>query len=173
MALRREAGGVARRPAWLVGVLVAGLVLAAIAGLVAVDAARRQHVGGTTEARGVVTHVVDGDTIDVGGVGRVRLIGIDTPERGECGHDEATRELERLVLDETVVLRSGAQEDEDRYGRLLRYVEVGGTDVGLVLLEDGRAAARYDSRDGYGPHLRERRYVRADEGAPQVCPAPP
>ena len=30
---------------------------------------------------GIVTHVVDGDTVDVDGI-RVRVIGIDTPERG-------------------------------------------------------------------------------------------
>jgi len=29
---------------------------------------------------GTVTHVVDGDTVDVEGVGRIRVIGIDTPE---------------------------------------------------------------------------------------------
>ena len=50
---------------------------------------------GTTPSRasgetGVVTHDVDGDTIDVEGVGRIRVIGIDTPERGACGYDSAT-----------------------------------------------------------------------------------
>ena len=29
---------------------------------------------------GIVTNVVDGDTVDVEGVGRIRVIGIDTPE---------------------------------------------------------------------------------------------
>ena len=29
---------------------------------------------------GIVTNVVDGDTVDVAGVGRIRVIGIDTPE---------------------------------------------------------------------------------------------
>src|SRR5437867_2372893 len=41
-------------------------------------------VGETAE----VTHVVDGDTVDIrttaGRQARIRLIGIDTPERGEC-----------------------------------------------------------------------------------------
>lgn len=131
-----------------------------------------------------VTHVVDGDTLDVrspsGVEERVRLIGIDTPEQGECGYEEATAALAALVLDRPVRLVAGAQDDRDRYGRLLRYVDAGTTDAGLALIEEGFAIARYDSRDGYGHHPREEAYVAADVGSdPAVCavpaaaPAPP
>jgi endonuclease YncB( thermonuclease family) len=113
----------------------------------------------------VVTHVVDGDTVDVEGVGRIRVIGIDTPERGACGYDSATLAMAALVLGESVTLVPGAAEDVDRYGRLLRYVDVAGTDAGLSLIEDGWAIARYDSRDGYGAHPREASYVAADQSA--------
>jgi endonuclease YncB( thermonuclease family) len=41
----------------------------------------------------VVTRVVDGDTVDVANGQRVRLIGIDTPESGQCGAAEATRAM--------------------------------------------------------------------------------
>jgi len=115
---------------------------------------------------GVVVEVVDGDTIEVGGVGRVRIIGIDTPERGECGFESATQRLAELVLDERVALVGGSVDALDRYGRLLRYVDVGGVDAGLVLLEEGWAVARYDSRDGYGAHPREAGYVQAQTQAP-------
>lgn len=111
---------------------------------------------------GIVTNVVDGDTLDVQGVGRIRVIGIDTPERGECGFESATQAMSVLVLGRQVSLLPGATEDADRYGLLLRYVDVGTTDAGLSLIEDGWAIARYDSRDGYGRHLRESAYVRAD-----------
>lgn len=122
---------------------------------------------GTTPSRasgetGVVTHVVDGDTIDVEGVGRIRVIGIDTPERGACGYDSATMAMAALVADRSVVLTAGATSDADRYDRLLRYVDVDGKDAGLQLIEDGWAIARYDSRDGYGTHPREQQYVSAD-----------
>ena len=40
-----------------------------------------------------VVRVVDGDTLDVSSGERVRLIGIDTPEVGECGDDEAAAVL--------------------------------------------------------------------------------
>ena len=125
--------------------------------------------GDAAVQQGVVVDVVDGDTVDVAGVGRVRVIGIDTPERGECGYDEAARAVSALVLGETVRLVPGAQDDTDRYGRLLRYLEVDRTDVGLELLEAGLAEARYDSRDGYGEHPREDAYVRADARSDPVC----
>ena len=90
--------------------------------------------------------VVDGDTIDVALAGieeRVRLIGINTPERGECLADEASARLRDLVDGRTVTLVPD-RTDRDRFGRLLRHVEVDGTDVGAVLIEDGLAlAGRY------------------------------
>ena len=117
---------------------------------------------------GVVVNVVDGDTIDVAGVGRIRLIGLDTPERGACGFESATQALSVLVLGREVQLVPGADDDADRYGRLLRYVDVAGEDSGLTLIEDGWAIARYDSRDGYGRHPREDAYVAADLAAPDL-----
>jgi endonuclease YncB( thermonuclease family) len=111
---------------------------------------------------------VDGDTVDVDGVGRIRVIGIDTPERGACGYESATQAMSLLVLDKDVTLVPGSTDDADRYGRLLRYVDSGAVDAGLSLIEDGWAIARYDSRDGYGAHPREERYVAADLASPDL-----
>jgi hypothetical protein len=76
--------------------------------------------------RGPVVGVVDGVTIDVrvaGRMERVRVLGIDTPERGACYADRATAETARLALDRRVVLRGDrTQATRDRYGRLLAYV---------------------------------------------------
>jgi endonuclease YncB( thermonuclease family) len=121
-----------------------------------------------------VLSVVDGDTIDVERFGRIRLIGIDAPERGACGHAEATAVLAWMVQGRQVTLVPGARDDADRYGRLLRYVEVDGVDANLEMIRSGRAVARYDSRDGYGRHPREDVYVRADAVTPDAnaC-APP
>lgn len=119
-----------------------------------------------------VTGIVDGDTIDVSGGQRVRLIGIDTPEVGECGFGAAASELRRLVGGRSIVLVPGARDDRDRYGRLLRYVEVDGIDANLALIRAGLAIARYDSRDGYGRHAREAEYVSVDRDSPSRngCP---
>ena len=56
------------------------------------------------EAEFHVAQVVDGDTIVVDGPDgqeRVRLLGIDTPERGECLADDATQRLEELLPEGT------------------------------------------------------------------------
>lgn len=111
--------------------------------------------------RNRVTRVIDGDTVELRNGRGVRLLGIDTPEEGECGYDAATRHLERLVLGHRVRLVR-ATEDTDRYDRLLRYVLTRHLDAGLRQIQAGQAIARYDSRDGYGPHPREKRYIRAD-----------
>lgn len=130
----------------------------------------------TTPAGAVrVVEVIDGDTLKITGGQSVRLIGIDTPERGQCGYTEAAFVLASLIHDRPVVLVSGARTDTDRYGRLLRYVEVDGVDVNLEMIRSGRAIARYDSRDGYGRHPREDLYVSTDASTPSTnncTPAP-
>ncbi|MFA9446914.1 thermonuclease family protein [Egicoccus sp. AB-alg6-2] len=134
----------------------------------------RAEVG---ETAWIVFNVVDGDTIDVraqdGSEERVRIIGIDTPERGECGFGEAADALAALIGGREVELVPGARDDRDRYDRILRYVDVQGTDVGLAIIEAGLATARYDSRDGYGRHPREDVYVVAQAAAaPYACAVP-
>lgn len=109
-----------------------------------------------------VAHAVDGDTIELSSGETVRLIGVDTPESGECGYGEATQHMSEIARGYRVTLIPGARDDRDQYGRLLRYVEVDGQDVGLAQINNGYAIARYDSRDGYGAHPRESDYVAAD-----------
>lgn len=107
--------------------------------------------------------VVDGDTIETS-AGTVRLIGIDTPERGECGHDEASSAIGRLLAtgDPVTLEWPEGQNDRDRYDRLIRYViTADGVDLGLVQLQAGNAIARYDSTDGYPLHPREAAYHAA------------
>lgn len=62
----------------------------------------------------VVYNVVDGDTVDVQvdlgfkmySKQRIRLAGIDTPERGQEGYDKAKDRLKELLLGETVCLKT-------------------------------------------------------------------
>ena len=71
----------------------------------------------------VAVHVVDGDTFDIEGGARIRLLGVDTPEKGECFYQEAKDFLDTLIEERGIRIEkdiSGA----DRYGRLLRYVYV-------------------------------------------------
>lgn len=127
-----------------------------------------------------VTGIVDGDTIDTS-EGRVRVIGIDTPEKGQCGFEGATQNAAAVVpVGSTVTLTAvSSMDDTDKYGRLLRYVTASnGTDLGLEQINDGLADARYDSRDGYGAHPQEAAYIAADMApnssiaCPATAPAP-
>lgn len=120
----------------------------------------------------LVIDVIDGDTIDVEGGLRVRLIGIDTPEQGECGFESASSTLTSMLAGRRVALIAGARDNTDRYGRLLRYVELNGSDAGLSLLSFGLAIARYDGLDGYGWHPRQDLYRSTDAGvaASGGCP---
>jgi micrococcal nuclease len=100
-----------------------------------------------------VVRVVDGDTLDVridGVRERVRLLGIDAPERGgdtgprEPLYAEATAFVERLVAPDGVVLIADAlAEDRDRYARLLRHVRLAdGTSLAEALLREGLGVAQ-------------------------------
>lgn len=101
-----------------------------------------------------VAYVIDGDTIEVttpeGEAERVRLLGINTPEigrdgeAGQCGGEAATEQLEELLPEGTAVqlVSDRRADNEDRYGRLLRYVETkDGTDAGATLIAEGYAYA--------------------------------
>jgi micrococcal nuclease len=78
-----------------------------------------------------VTQHTDGDTLWLSGIGKVRLIGIDTPEvhgAVECYGRRASAAVERLLpVGSEVRYRLGVEE-RDRYGRALAY----------VWLDDGR-----------------------------------
>lgn len=54
--------------------------------------------------------MIDGDTVELGNGETVRLVGIDTPEVGQCGADQATANLERLVLNKEVRLTVSDEE---------------------------------------------------------------
>lgn len=107
--------------------------------------------------------VIDGDTVETS-AGTIRLIGIDSPERGECGHDEASRSIGALLSagDQVSLVLPPGQNDHDTHGRLLRYViTADGVDLGLMQLEAGNAVARYDATDGYPEHPRQAAYHAA------------
>ena len=97
-----------------------------------------------------VTHVVDGDTIDVlisGERIRVRYIGIDAPESVRPDYPvermgpEAS-EANRALVDGKTVYLERDESDTDPYGRWLRYVYVGDVFVNAELVRLGLAEAR-------------------------------
>jgi endonuclease YncB( thermonuclease family) len=96
-----------------------------------------------------VDRIIDGDTLDVRAaqtVLRVRVFGIDTPERGQRCFDEATARLTSLA-GRSVRLVADARQ-QDAFGRELRYVFTPeGRSLDAALLDAGLARAwREDGR---------------------------
>jgi micrococcal nuclease len=88
-----------------------------------------------------VTHVIDGDTIEIEGGQRVRYIGIDAAEvypKPLCFSGEALAENRKLVLGKVVRLEKD-QSETDKYGRLLRYVFIDNVFVNNELVKKGFA----------------------------------
>lgn len=90
-----------------------------------------------------VTRHTDGDTLWLSGVGKVRLIGVDTPEvdgEAECFGRAAAELVRRLLPLGARVKYSLGVERRDRYGRALAYVyTAGGRFLNLLLLRRGYA----------------------------------
>jgi len=85
----------------------------------------------------VVERVIDGDTV-IYGNNSIRLLGINSPERGERYYDEAKEFMEKGVLNKTVRLEFG-KEKYDRYKRILAYVYINRENINLKLVEVGLA----------------------------------
>lgn len=114
-----------------------------------------------------VTHVVDGDTVDVligDTAARVRLLGVNTPETVdprrpvECFGAEASAYLKEQLAYQSVYLESDpTQDDRDKYDRLLRYLYLPDHTVSVneQLIRDGYAYEyTYDTPYRYQSHYR-------------------
>ena len=100
--------------------------------------------GPGTSAR--VDHVVDGGTVWLTGIGKVRLIGVDTPEvygTDECFGPQASAYAKRVLPPGRRVRYRLGVEERDRYGRALAY----------VYLEDGRLFNELLAEEGYAQPL--------------------
>lgn len=87
-----------------------------------------------------VTRIVDGDTIECRGVGRIRLIGIDTPELSQAPYGtKAAQTLAALIPPGTTVEVERDVEPSDRYGRALGYVWHRGAMVNWTMIRQGWA----------------------------------
>lgn len=105
---------------------------------------------------GVVAYVNDGDTLRLTDGRRVRLLQVDAPElHGDCFGRAALTALRRLAPKgaRVTLARDPTLDATDRYGRALRYVFVGGTNVNVALVRAG-AASPYFFRKARGRYAR-------------------
>ena len=87
---------------------------------------------------GIVSEVIDGDTIELLSGEVIRYLGINTPEKGQPFSTEATTANQNLVDGQEVGIELDMQ-TKDQFGRTLAYVWVGETMVNLELVRQGLA----------------------------------
>lgn len=92
---------------------------------------------------GVVTHIVDGDTLDIRSAGarrRVRLVLVDAPERDTPPGPAATEHLASLCkADSPAAVYPDLNQPEDEFGRTLGVVYCAGTNANAEMIRSGRA----------------------------------
>ncbi len=94
---------------------------------------------------GMVSRVIDGDTLELVGGEKIRLLLVDTPEvhsDKECYGPEASALTKQLVPQGTQVDLTYDKQRFDRYGRTLAYVSKHGTgeSVNAELIRKGYAS---------------------------------
>jgi micrococcal nuclease len=136
-------------------VLLAVTAAGAVQSTAAPSTTSRQQPSAPAAATLRVRQVIDGDSITVSGIGTVRLLGVDAPEKtgsyreSEPYGDEAARFLRSLLNGKLVRLEyDGARKDQ--YDRTLAY----------VFLEDGTLANEAIIRAGLAETYRRFDYWR-------------
>lgn len=118
-----------------------------------------------------VQKVIDGDTVKVSQIGKLRLIGIDTPELKDprkpvqCFALEASNKAKELLNGRKVYLAYNPAEKLDKYNRTLAYVfRDDGLDFNAEMIKLGYAQAytkyphpRLDEFVKYGKEAREKK----------------
>ena len=117
---------------------------------------------GEAKWSGVVTHVVDGDTVWVrpasgGKPVSIRVDGIDAPEICQAGGSTSRDVLKRQSLGRQVIVHGKLHDD---YGRLLAQLNLDGEDLGAWMVEQGQAWS-YRYRQHPGPYAAQQRRAQA------------
>lgn len=110
--------------------------------------------------KGIVSRVVDGDTVWVNSEGillKVRIAGIDAPEICQPHGPIARDALQRRALGQMVTI---TYQRVDDYGRLLSRVNLDGEDLGRWLVLQGHAWS-YGYRNHPGPYAQEQQAASA------------
>ncbi len=137
------------------------LLLATLATVVSASAVLASPRSATPWS-GVVTYVVDGDTLRVRPPGggkpvSIRIDGIDAPEICQAGGRTSREALKRRVLGQRVAVHGRVRDD---YGRLLARIMLDGEDQGRWMVAQGQAWS-YHYRGSAGPYATEEGRAKA------------
>ena len=101
-----------------------------------------------------VIRIIDGDTIETD-IGKIRLLGINTPERKMPLHDEALTFLQNLVVNKSVQIETIKGNEKDKYDRTLAYIFYNGIFVNKEILAEGLGNLYYYNEDKYIDELKK------------------
>lgn len=112
------------------------------------------------EVSGICSYVVDGDTLDVdieqedGTIEtiRVRLVGVNTPEKNITGYSTSKQFVQKICLNQEISLDIDAQKEKDKYGRTLAVVIVDNKNLNQILYEEGLAEIMYIPPSEFDPY---------------------
>jgi len=103
-----------------------------------------------------ITKIIDGDTIEIlldNITQKVRMLGINTPEKNEKDWEKAKNFLEQFENKTVELVRS--KEDKDKYNRKLRYIFYNNAFLNKEILENGWAHFYSYSEDKYTEELKK------------------
>ncbi|WP_405274267.1 thermonuclease family protein [Methanobrevibacter sp.] len=95
------------------------------------------------ENAGKCVDVIDGNTIQVYGVGKVQLVQVKTPQVNESGFSDAKKFVEDKCLGKTVYLDIDNAQPKDKYDRTLAIVYTDSDDINRELIENNLAEISY------------------------------
>lgn len=148
-------------------------IIALLSLVIAASTGAQAKAGNRIAQTGVVTRVIDGDTVWVQVQGRdkplkVRIEGIDAPEICQPGGAMAQTALKNLVMGQSVTVTTRAHDD---FGRTVGSLHMQGQDLARWMVANGHAWV-YSFRSKNGPYSSEfaraqadRRGLFADAGA--------
>lgn len=97
-----------------------------------------------------IIRVIDGDTLETE-IGKIRLLGINTPEKNQPYYEEAKQFL-NIYENKTILIES---KEKDKYNRTLAYAFYGNILLNKQLLEQGLAHTYYYEKDKYYKELKK------------------
>lgn len=121
-----------------------------------------------------VIHVIDGDTVDVLVVNqpiRIRLAGIDAPEKGQAFGTKARKVLSDMVKNKRVTV---VEVDKDQYQRMVAIIKLDDLNINQEMVRQGMAWVYTNYNQDYNLSLLEAK-ARANKTGlwSQANPVPP
>ncbi len=99
----------------------------------------------------IVTSIVDGDTVYVDYKEKVRFVGVNTPEIGTAGAQEAKDYITDRIKDKQIYLDVDDKKQKDKYGRTLAVIYINGENLNKELLCKGYAEIMYIPPSEFNP----------------------